>query len=303
MVPSALRIPALALLAAVAALLALAAALRPAADPASAGTPPAQPAQRLSATATATAAPRPAAAPAEKPAPLVAPQRLQAREGSTPGAEPAAAAPRPDRKPRAATAYTVARVRSGQTINLRSKPGGPTVGKLSSRTEFGSKRVLAVAERRGRWLGVLTPERPNGKLGWVDARSDALDRGRTKISMRADLSKRRIDLRVGRKVVASMKVAIGRPGSPTPTGRFAVTDKIAGTKYGPYYGCCILALSGHQPNPPPGWTGGNRLAVHGTNAPGLIGARASAGCLRGSDRDLKILMRRVPVGTPIFISR
>jgi len=100
-----------------------------------------------------------------------------------------------------------------------------------------------------------------------------------------------------------MRVAIGRPGSSTPTGRFAVTDKISGNRYGPYYGCCILALSGHQPNTPAGWRGGNRLAVHGTNAPGTIGTPASAGCLRGSDRDLRTLMRRVPVGTPIFIRR
>jgi lipoprotein-anchoring transpeptidase ErfK/SrfK len=124
-----------------------------------------------------------------------------------------------------------------------------------------------------------------------------------KVSIVADLSKRRIDLRVGGRVVKRMSVAIGRPGSPTPTGRFAVTDKLAGNRYGAYYGCCILALSGRQPNPPPGWRGGNRLAIHGTNAPGTIGARASAGCLRGSDRDLRTLMRRVPVGTPVFIRR
>jgi lipoprotein-anchoring transpeptidase ErfK/SrfK len=124
-----------------------------------------------------------------------------------------------------------------------------------------------------------------------------------KVSLRADLSARRVDLVVGRRVVKRMRVAIGRPGSSTPTGRFAVTDKISGNRYGPYYGCCILALSGHQPNTPAGWRGGNRLAVHGTNAPGTIGAAASAGCLRGSDRDLRTLMRRVPVGTPIFIRR
>jgi lipoprotein-anchoring transpeptidase ErfK/SrfK len=100
-----------------------------------------------------------------------------------------------------------------------------------------------------------------------------------------------------------MRVAIGRPGSPSPTGRFAVTDKLAGSSYGPYYGCCILALSAHQPNTPPGWPGGDRMAIHGTNAPGTIGAAASAGCLRGSDADLRTLIRRVPVGTPIFIRR
>ena len=61
------------------------------------------------------------------------------------------------------------------------------------------------------------------------------------------------------------------------------------------------ASIGQQPHPPPGWTGGNRLAIHGTNAPSTIGTPASAGCLRAADRDLAVLMRRVPLGTPVVI--
>jgi lipoprotein-anchoring transpeptidase ErfK/SrfK len=106
----------------------------------------------------------------------------------------------------------------------------------------------------------------------------------------------------GRRAVRRIDVAIGRAGSETPTGRFAVTDKLAGSAYGPYYGCCILALSAHQTHTPPGWTGGNRVAIHGTDSPSTIGTAASAGCLRAADADLVVLMRRVPVGTPVFIS-
>jgi lipoprotein-anchoring transpeptidase ErfK/SrfK len=283
MVPSAFRLAGLALLVTVAALVA-SPALRQGVD-----------VDRADA--------RPAAA---APIPELEPVRVLARartvaDGPAEDA-PAADAPAPRTKPKTPS-YTVARVRAGHTVKLRAKPGGSTIANLGPRTEFGSKRVLAVAAVRGRWLGVSVPERPNGKLGWIDSRSDAIDRSRVKVSLRADLSKRRVDLVVGRRVVKRMKVAIGRPGSTTPTGRFAVTDKIPGNRYGPYYGCCILALSGHQPNTPAGWKGGNRLAVHGTNAPGTIGEAASAGCLRGSDSDLRTLMRRVPVGTPIFIRR
>jgi hypothetical protein len=197
----------------------------------------------------------------------------------------------------------VARIRAGRSVALRAKPSSAPVGRLTARTEFGSKRVLAVAAVRGRWLGVSVPERPNGKLGWIDGKSGSIDRGRTNVALRADLSRRMLEVRVGHRVVKRMRVAIGRPGSSTPTGRFAVTDKLSGGRYGSYYGCCILALSGHQPNTPAGWRGGNRLAIHGTNAPGTIGAAASAGCLRGADRDLRTLIRRVPAGTPIFIRR
>ena len=269
MVPSATRLLAGAALAAVAALVAL-----PAAQQGQA----AQRSQQPSAADAAFDAPR-----------FTSTVTTRARGRTT-----TAAAPKP-------LGYTVARVRAGRSISLRAKPGGAPTKTLGARTEFGSKRVLGVVQVRGRWLGVTVPDRPNGKLGWIDGRSEAIVRDRTKVSLRADLSRRTLELRVGRRVVDRMSVTIGRPGSSTPTGRFAVTDKIAGNRYGPYYGCCILALSGTQPNLPAGWRGGNRLAVHGTNAPGAIGKAASAGCLRGGDRDLRKLMRRVPVGTPVFV--
>jgi lipoprotein-anchoring transpeptidase ErfK/SrfK len=82
-----------------------------------------------------------------------------------------------------------------------------------------------------------------------------------------------------------------------------VTDKLPGDRYAPDYGCCILALSARQPNPPPGWQGGDRLAIHGTDEPGAVGERSTAGCLSGRAGDMKALMRRVPLGTPVFIRR
>jgi hypothetical protein len=185
-------------------------------------------------------------------------------------------------------------------VAVSDRPGGPATGTIGSTTEFGSKRVLSVAARRGDWLGVVTEGRPNGSLAWV-RRGSGLALRRTRWSLHADLSERTLTLRRGGRAMQRISVAIGRAGSETPTGRFAVTDKLAGARYGPYYGCCILALSGIQPNTPPGWTGGNRLAIHGTDTPSTIGTAASAGCLRAGDDDLQGLMARVPVGTPVFI--
>src|SRR5207244_11502751 len=160
--------------------------------------------------------------------------------------------------------------------------------------------ALSVAATRGDWLAVTSTALPNGTLAWLKP-SSAVELHGTKVSIRVDLSKRRLELRKGSRTVRSFKVAVGRQGSSTPVGRFAITDKLSGSRYGPYYGCCILALSGHQPHTPPGWRGGNRLAIHGTDSPGTIGTPASAGCLRAADSDLRVLMRRVPVGTPVFI--
>lgn len=204
-------------------------------------------------------------------------------------------APTPKRKPRPNLAVVRHRV------PLRARPNGRVVARAQARTEFGGRRVLSVAARRGPWLGVVTPELPNGKLAWVHGRNRGLALRRTAYSLHADLSARRLVLRKRGRRIRRVTVAIGGPGSETPTGRFAVTDKLSGGGYGPYYGCCILALNGEQPNLPAGWQGGDRLAIHGTDAPGTIGAAASAGCLRAGDADLRALMRRVPLGTPVFI--
>lgn len=204
-------------------------------------------------------------------------------------------------RPASPPGFGVVRVRSGRSVRLYSKPWGRVIGAVGARTRFGSPSVMSVVRARGRWLAVTTTAMGNGKIAWVRADAPAIDRGRVRMSISIDLSERKLELRRGKRLVKSVSVAIGRPGSATPRGRFAVTDKLPGSRYGAYYGCCILALNGTQPNPPAGWRGGNRLAIHGTDAPGSIGTPSSAGCLRASDADLRTLMRRVPLGTPVLV--
>jgi lipoprotein-anchoring transpeptidase ErfK/SrfK len=182
---------------------------------------------------------------------------------------------------------------------LYASPGGAVVTRLSPRTEFGSPQTLGVVRQQGRWLAVVTTARPNLRLGWV--RSPAVRLTRTPVSLVLDLSSRRLILKEGDRVVRRMTVGVGRPTSPTPRGRFAVTDKLSGSRYGSFYGCCILALSAHQAHLPPGWTGGDRIAIHGTNVLSTIGTASSAGCPHARDADLRVLMRRVPLGAPVFI--
>jgi hypothetical protein len=217
-----------------------------------------------------------------------------------PTVEAAAAHPEPKPKPAHRRGIHRMAVVDG-SLPLRARPNGPVLARAGASTEFGRRRVLSVAARRGPWLGVVATELPNGQLAWVNRRNPALHLRRTAYSLHADLSGRWLELRKRGRRIRRLTVAVGRPGSETPTGRFAVTDKLDGSAYGPYYGCCVLALNGHQPNLPPGWSGGDRLAIHGTDSPGTIGAAASAGCLRARDADLQVLMRRVPLGTPVFI--
>jgi lipoprotein-anchoring transpeptidase ErfK/SrfK len=215
-----------------------------------------------------------------------------------PLAEPA---PAQDAAPAADPGFAVVRPASRKGIVVRARPGGRVVARLGARTEFGSPTTLGVVKTRGPWLGVVTTHLPNGRLGWVDRTETRLALSRTRVSITVDLSARRLVVRRADRVLRRVTVAVGRPSSPTPTGRFAVTDKLSGSRFSAAYGCCILALSAHQPNLPAGWPGGDRIAVHGTNDPGSIGTAASAGCPRATDADLRYLLRTVPLGAPVVV--
>lgn len=207
-----------------------------------------------------------------------------------------AAAPFPS-EPQEFSCYTTAYVRRAAT--LRRRPGGKPLIRLPARTEWSSPRVFGVVKRAGSWLAVQAPELPNGRIGWLRAREARLDC--TTWSLHADLSKRRLFVRREGRTVRVLPVAIGRPGNETPKGRFSVTDKLRVTDPGSPYGCCVLALTGHQTNLPPGWPGGDRLAVHSTQDLTSIGQPASLGCLRSHPHRVRWLIETIPLGAPVFI--
>ena len=192
----------------------------------------------------------------------------------------------------------IAHVQPGRKVGLRLTPSGPVVAWLSSRTEFGSPQTLAVTGiLPGRRLRVVSTVLGNGRLGWISAQPGAIRLSRTHLALDIDLSSRLLRVRAGARVVRSFRVGIGAPGTPTPVGRFAVTDKLNGAAYSPVYGCCILALSARQTHLPRGWTGGDRIAIHGGSTAGAV----STDCLHASTAALRYLMRSVPLGTRVVI--
>jgi lipoprotein-anchoring transpeptidase ErfK/SrfK len=191
-----------------------------------------------------------------------------------------------------------ASVPSGTTVALRDRPGGRVLAKVGARTEFGSPQTLAVVAGQGDWVGVLSPALENSQVGWARARQVKLLESPLKLDV--DLSERRLTVRDAEGVVRRVNIAIGAADTPTPPGDFYVTDKLAGADFGPFYGCCILALSGRQPNLPQGWSGGDRLAIHGSPTP-TWGKAVSNGCLHADEADLRYLMRWVPLGTYVRV--
>ena len=83
-------------------------------------------------------------------------------------------------------------------------------------------------------------------------------------------------------------------------GHHGVTDTLRLTGDGPY-GCCAIALTARQRSVPQGWTGGDRVAIHGTNDPSSIGRAVSHGCLRTAEDDLRWLLARIPLGSHVEI--
>ena len=181
---------------------------------------------------------------------------------------------------------------------LYAAPGGERVTRLGPKSRWGGPAILAVTERRGDWVGVLHHDMANGKTGWL--RAEDVELVREPWSLEVDLSAKRGLVRLHGEVIDRFSVAIGRPEAPTPTGTFGVTDRLT-TAEGSPYGCCILALSGTQPNVPAGWPGGNRIGIHGTTNEASVGSAASAGCLRMRDKEIRRLMRRIPVGARVEI--
>jgi lipoprotein-anchoring transpeptidase ErfK/SrfK len=174
------------------------------------------------------------------------------------------------------------------------------VGGVLPKTEFRSDTILPVVRQKDGWLGVISKELPNGQIGWIAANTGLITH-RTRWRVTADLSRREVVVRRSGSVVQRFHVAIGSPSTPTPTGRFAVTDKLLTNDPASVYGCCILALSARQPHTPQGWGGGDRVAIHATNLPETIGTAASLGCMRAPAEEARRLVRTVPLGTVVAI--
>jgi hypothetical protein len=200
--------------------------------------------------------------------------------------------------PHGATAALAARPLHGSVV-LRARPDGPRLVRVGPRGPLGGPLVFGVVGVHGRWLEVTAEAVPNGRHAWVEFGRDVSVQP-VAWSLRASLSRRELDVLRDGRVVHRIPVGIGAPGSPTPTGRFAVAEKLSGP-FGPAYGCCILALTARQPHLPPGWN--TRITYYvAIHAGSGQGAAVSAGCLHATEAEVRYLMRTVPLGTPVEIS-
>jgi lipoprotein-anchoring transpeptidase ErfK/SrfK len=159
----------------------------------------------------------------------------------------------------------------------------------------------SIGPHRMRWLLVMLPGRPNGSTGWI-AEQDTRPL-LTPWRIGVDLDTRGVTVYRDGRVARTFQAVIGKPSTPTPTGKFFVEESVkipVGQPGGPF----ALALSARS-NVLQEFEGGpGQVAIHGSvNLNARLGTAASFGCIRLANASIDWLSRRIPPGTPVTISR
>lgn len=160
--------------------------------------------------------------------------------------------------------------------------------------------VLPILGRRGRWLRVELPGRPNGHTGWISDASTT--RSSTVWQLVVDPALRRVMVYRSGRLVRSFPAVVGKPGTPTPAGRFFVEESVA-LRPGDVGAPFALALSARSEVLQEFDGGPGQIALHGLdNVGGTLGTASSHGCVRLADAAMRWLVYHVAPGAPVTIT-
>lgn len=177
--------------------------------------------------------------------------------------------------------------------------GAETPYPLQSPTYFGNDLALLVLEGKpgDDWALVRVPVRPNDKAVYVQTAFFNWETHNYHITI--DLSETSVQVFKGDELIASNQAVVGQEGRPTPVVRTYIDEKIPGD--GGAYGSWILSLGAFSEDLSSFSGGLPKLAIHGTNEPGLMGQAVSSGCVRLPNDVIEFIADNVPVGTTVDI--
>lgn len=174
---------------------------------------------------------------------------------------------------------------------------------ITNPTYFGNQLAFRVTqgERGDEWVRVLLPTRPNNTFGWVN--TDGFNWETNNYRVEVNLTDTNVVVYQGEEVIAESRAVVGRPERPTPIVTTYIDEKIsnANNSFGSAYGSWIVSLAAFSDTLE--WFDGGvpKIALHGTNAPELVGQRLSSGCVRLPDDIIDLIAEHVPVGTQVDI--
>jgi lipoprotein-anchoring transpeptidase ErfK/SrfK len=189
-------------------------------------------------------------------------------------------------------------------VQAVKEPGGrpghsfARVNRNGVRTVFGVLAVIRDSDCSAVWYRVQLPVRPNGATAFVAADAVTVRAVRTRLDV--DLSNRRLSFfRDGRLVLATT-AGVGATGTPTPTGRYYVNQRLHAPDPSGPFGTGGIGISAFSPVLID-WAQGGPIAIHGTNDPSSVGRSVSHGCIRIENGLLRHLFRATETGSPVNI--
>ncbi len=189
----------------------------------------------------------------------------------------------------------------GAKIGLYSTPGQAEADDaFDNPTWEGLPLVFLVQQRQADWLEVQLNTRPNQTTAWVRAADVTLRQVTHRIVV--SLAARSMTVYDGQTPVMEAPVAIGDPTTPTPRGNYYIDGAVRTPDPSGVYGPYQLSVAAFSEVLMTFGSGVGQIAMHGTNAPSLIGSAVSNGCLRMRNADITRLANTVPIGTPVQIA-
>lgn len=187
---------------------------------------------------------------------------------------------------------------SVDTVQVHDEPRGEVQHELSNPRDTGAPLTFLLSDDPGGgWYEVMVPVRPNGTTGFVRAQDVTVARVPYRLVM--SVADNELTVYEGDEALRTMPAASGTGDTPTPLGRFYLTELLEPTNagYGPYaYGLSafseVLTSFGGGPG---------QIGLHGTDDAGSVGRAVSAGCMRLSNDDITYLADLLPLGTPVEI--
>jgi len=192
-------------------------------------------------------------------------------------------------------------------VPVRSSPRrhAPIITRLDRRGANSRRNsVMATGAYRtrqhGDWVRVQLESRPNGRTGWVPAKAVVLRKN--PLSLVMHLKRRELVLLRGDRPIRTFRAGMGRPGTPTPVGRFAIWDTWpTPPEWRGIYGSHIIALTAHSTVLTTFMGGDGRVAIHGGGSIGRVGRPSSNGCVIVAPDALAFLARSLPPGTSVTV--